>query len=113
MCPPRSSRLGDGLRRMTRTSASVFSSGTHGGPPSRTLSFPASTADAWSALRHVSLDEGVLIERTHVFARDHVFGNWTQATRIVSGISTYSGAYNWRRLAGSSGQSDTPPLQSA
>jgi hypothetical protein len=32
------------------------------------------------------------------FTRDHVFENWTLATRIVSGKAQYSGAYQWQLL---------------
>jgi hypothetical protein len=44
------------------------------------------------------IQAGVLDESTHRFVKDHVFENWTVATRIVSGKSQYSGAYNWQRL---------------
>lgn len=32
------------------------------------------------------------------FARDHKFENWNEATRIVGGQRSYSGAYHWQRL---------------
>ena len=42
---------------------------------------------------------GVLDEGTMTFTTDHVFDNWTAATRIVSGKAQYSGGYHWQLLA--------------
>jgi len=44
------------------------------------------------------VDAGVLDAATMTFTRDHVFDNWTLATRIVSGKAQYSGAYQWQLL---------------
>jgi hypothetical protein len=41
---------------------------------------------------------GVLDTATMTFTRDHVFDNWSMATRVISGKATYSGAYTWQRL---------------
>jgi len=43
---------------------------------------------------------GVLDPATQTFTHDHVFDNWTEATRIVSGKAQYSGAYTWQLLDG-------------
>ncbi len=43
---------------------------------------------------------GVLDEPRMQFTRDHVFDNWTAATRVVSGKAQYSGGYHWQQLAG-------------
>jgi hypothetical protein len=45
---------------------------------------------------------GVLDDATMSFAKDHVFDNWTAATRIVSGKAQYSGGYHWQLLADAS-----------
>lgn len=41
---------------------------------------------------------GVLDSATMTFPQDHVFENWTLATRVVSGKAQYSGAYQWQLL---------------
>jgi hypothetical protein len=41
---------------------------------------------------------GVLDAATMTFTRDHVFDNWTLATRVISGKAQYSGAYHWQLL---------------
>ena len=33
-----------------------------------------------------------------VFLKNHVFENWTRASKVVSGKGTYAGAYHWQRL---------------
>jgi hypothetical protein len=43
---------------------------------------------------------GVLDTGTMTFPRDHVFDNWTLATRVISGKAQYSGAYHWQLLRG-------------
>jgi hypothetical protein len=53
-----------------------------------------------SAAQDELVAQRVLSDAAHVFAGDYVFDNWTQATRVVSGMSQYSGAYNWQRLIG-------------
>jgi hypothetical protein len=40
----------------------------------------------------------VLDERGMTFARDHVFDNWTVATRVIGGKAQYSGGYHWQLL---------------
>lgn len=51
--------------------------------------------------RQLSLvEQGVLDETTMKFAADHVFDNWTLATRTISGKSSSSGGYHWQPLAG-------------
>jgi hypothetical protein len=42
--------------------------------------------------------EGILEQGPERFAQDHVFDNWTVATRVISGKSSYSGGYHWQRL---------------
>jgi hypothetical protein len=32
------------------------------------------------------------------FLEDHLFDNWTLATRVVSGKAQYSGGYHWQQL---------------
>ena len=32
------------------------------------------------------------------FPKDHVFENWSLATRIISGKPTYAGPYHWQLL---------------
>jgi len=44
------------------------------------------------------VEAGVLDEGSMTFASDHVFENWTLATRTVSGKSSYSGGYHWQPL---------------
>jgi hypothetical protein len=41
---------------------------------------------------------GVLDPATMTFPHDHIFENWTLATRVVSGKAQYSGAYQWQLL---------------
>ena len=41
---------------------------------------------------------GVLDAATMTFTRDHVFDNWTLATRVISGKAQYSGGYHWQLL---------------
>jgi hypothetical protein len=41
--------------------------------------------------------EGVLDPASMTFAREHVFDNWTRATRVVSGTGL-SGASHWQPL---------------
>ena len=48
-------------------------------------------AEAQAKLIH----DGVLDESGMTFSQDHVFDNWSVASRIVSGKGTYSGAYHW------------------
>ena len=45
---------------------------------------------------------GVLDPATMTFPHDHIFENWTLATRVVSGKAQYSGAYQWQLLQNSS-----------
>jgi hypothetical protein len=42
---------------------------------------------------------GVLDVDTMMFVRDHVFDNWTLATRVISGKAQYSGAYHWQLVS--------------
>jgi hypothetical protein len=51
-----------------------------------------------SARQDELVAEGILDDKTMTFATDHVFENWTLATRTVSGKSSYSGGYHWRPL---------------
>jgi hypothetical protein len=53
-------------------------------------------AEAQAKLIH----DGALDESGMTFSRDHLFDNWSVASRIVSGKGTYSGAYHWQRLTG-------------
>jgi hypothetical protein len=41
---------------------------------------------------------GVLDAASMTFPADHVFDNWSMATRIISGKPTYAGAYHWQLL---------------
>jgi hypothetical protein len=41
---------------------------------------------------------GALDAATMTFTRDHVFDNWTVATRVISGKAQYSGGYHWQLL---------------
>jgi len=43
---------------------------------------------------------GVLESSGMSFSRDHVFDNWTVATRVISGKGQYSGGYHWQLLHG-------------
>ena len=44
------------------------------------------------------VSDGVLDQAGMTFSRDHVFDNWSLASRIVSGKGTYSGAYHWQPI---------------
>jgi hypothetical protein len=46
------------------------------------------------------VDAGVLDAGGMKFTCDHVFDNWTAATRVVGGRAQLSGAYNWQLLKG-------------
>jgi hypothetical protein len=63
-------------------------------PEATTYDRQVEVGDAQSTL----VADGVLDPEMMTFAQDHVFDNWTAATRIVSGKAQYSGAYQWQRL---------------
>lgn len=44
------------------------------------------------------ITSGVLDEAGMTLPEDHVFENWNEATRIISGKAQYSGAYHWQLL---------------
>ena len=41
---------------------------------------------------------GVLDAGGMIFLCDHVFDNWTVATRVISGKAQYAGPYYWQLL---------------
>jgi len=49
-------------------------------------------------LQEQLIDSGVLDAAAMTFTRDHVFDNWTAATRVVGGKGQLSGAYQWQIL---------------
>ncbi len=46
--------------------------------------------------------DGVLDPGTMTFPRDHIFDNWTIASRVISGKATHSGGYHWQLLTDAS-----------
>lgn len=48
------------------------------------------------------IDDGILDKSNMTFNKDHVFENWTRASKVVSGKAQYSGGYHWQRLKGKS-----------
>ena len=57
----------------------------------------------WRALRRLSASGRAGIAAAAyalgmTFGRDHVFDDWSVATRIVGGKATRSAAYHWQRL---------------
>jgi hypothetical protein len=51
-----------------------------------------------NALQDDLVAAGLLEETNMSFPHDHVFDNWTIATRVISGKATYSGGYHWQLL---------------
>lgn len=49
--------------------------------------------------QHELVDKGILDVDTMTFAKPHVFGNWTSASKVISGKASYAGGYHWRKIA--------------
>lgn len=66
-------------------------------PEATTYDLQLKVGEAQDAL----VGNGVLDEENMSFARDHVFDNWSVASRIVSGKAQYSGGRHWQPISDS------------
>jgi hypothetical protein len=48
--------------------------------------------------QHELESAGVIDLGNLVFLKDHVFENWTRASKVISGKGTYAGAYHWQLI---------------